>query len=163
MKFLFTYNWMIREEWFSTLKNVPHNELTKERVGGMQSILRTLFHIVQVEHNWICDLKGIPISNLDYESYSEHLNQIVRLSHELHKDVQHYVEKWDGSLEYKELKLIEPWGTIHCTYGEAMRHVIAHEIHHIGQLSIWAREMGIQPVSANLIHKGIMLKSNKTP
>ncbi len=32
-----------------------------------------------------------------------------------------------------------------------MRHLIAHEIHHIGQLSIWSREMGIEPVSASLI------------
>ena len=34
-------------------------------------------------------------------------------------------------------------------------HVIDHEIHHIGQLSIWAREMGVVPVSANLIGRGI--------
>ncbi|WP_243840759.1 DinB family protein [Paenisporosarcina antarctica] len=23
-----------------------------------------------------------------------------------------------------------------------MRHVIAHEIHHVGQMSVWAREIG---------------------
>lgn len=34
-----------------------------------------------------------------------------------------------------------------------MRHMIAHEIHHIGQLSVWAREIGKKPVSANLIGK----------
>lgn len=37
------------------------------------------------------------------------------------------------------------------TFGEIMRHVIAHEIHHIGQISIWTREIGYEPVSANLI------------
>lgn len=31
-----------------------------------------------------------------------------------------------------------------------MRHAIAHEIHHIGQLSIWARELGRKPVSVTL-------------
>lgn len=36
-----------------------------------------------------------------------------------------------------------------------MRHVIAHEIHHVGQLSVWAREMGRQPVTANLIGRGL--------
>ncbi|MCC3376331.1 hypothetical protein LKX83_24965 [Cohnella sp. REN36] len=40
-------------------------------------------------------------------------------------------------------------------YGEIMRHVIAHEIHHIGQLSVWAREMGKQPITANLIRRGL--------
>ncbi len=41
--------------------------------------------------------------------------------------------------------------TVTDTWGEIMRHTIAHEIHHIGQLSIWARELGRKPVSANLI------------
>ena len=44
------------------------------------------------------------------------------------------------------------WSHIH---GEIIRHTIAHEIHHIGQLSIWAREMGKAPVSANLIRRGL--------
>jgi uncharacterized damage-inducible protein DinB len=37
------------------------------------------------------------------------------------------------------------------TIGEVLRHIIAHEIHHIGQLSVWSRELGLQPVTANLI------------
>lgn len=40
-------------------------------------------------------------------------------------------------------------------YGAVMRHVIAHEIHRIGQLSVWSREIGQKPVSANLIHRGL--------
>lgn len=41
------------------------------------------------------------------------------------------------------------------TWGEVIRHTIAHEIHHIGQLSIRARELGKKPVSANLIGRGL--------
>ncbi|QWH42653.1 hypothetical protein EXW53_12305 [Bacillus mycoides] len=41
--------------------------------------------------------------------------------------------------------------------GEVLRHVIVHEIHHIGQLSIWARELNLQPVSANLIGRGLYI------
>jgi uncharacterized damage-inducible protein DinB len=41
-------------------------------------------------------------------------------------------------------------------WGEIMRHVIAHEIHHMGQLSVWARELGREPVSANVIGKGLI-------
>lgn len=37
------------------------------------------------------------------------------------------------------------------TCGDAMRHVIAHEIHHIGPLSIRSRESVKKPVAANLI------------
>ncbi|SFB22860.1 DinB family protein [Lentibacillus halodurans] len=45
--------------------------------------------------------------------------------------------------------------TINFRYGEIMRHVIAHEIHHIGQLSVWACEIGKKPVNANLIGRGL--------
>lgn len=38
-----------------------------------------------------------------------------------------------------------------------MRHVIVHEIHHIGQISVWVRELGYEPVSANLIGRGLNL------
>ncbi|PLR86418.1 hypothetical protein CVD25_07745 [Bacillus canaveralius] len=31
-------------------------------------------------------------------------------------------------------------------YKKVIQHVITHEIHHIGQLSIWSRELGIKPV-----------------
>lgn len=50
-----------------------------------------------------------------------------------------------GSSDLEEQKLDN------FTYGEVLRHVIAHEIQHIGQLSVWARELGREPVSANLI------------
>ncbi|PER29890.1 hypothetical protein CN931_22460 [Bacillus sp. AFS054943] len=46
------------------------------------------------------------------------------------------------------------WTNKEYRYGEVLRHVIVHEIHHIGQLSIWAKELNLQPVSANLIGRG---------
>ncbi|MBZ4317248.1 DinB family protein, partial [Mycobacterium tuberculosis] len=30
-------------------------------------------------------------------------------------------------------------------------HIIAHEVHHIGQLSVWSRELRLQPVSSNFV------------
>lgn len=38
---------------------------------------------------------------------------------------------------------------------QPLRHVIVHEIYHIGQISVWTRELNIQPVSANLIGRGL--------
>ena len=157
MKYLFEYNWIVRDEWYTLLKKLPHDELTKPRTGGLGNILHTLYHIVVVEHNWICDLKGVPILDLDFSSYGE-LDKVIALSKKLHVDVANYLTDWDDSLEFKVLHMDFPSSSIHSTYGEALRHVIAHEIHHMGQLSVWAREIGIQPVSSNLIHRGIMTK-----
>ncbi|SPF54671.1 conserved hypothetical protein [Candidatus Desulfosporosinus infrequens] len=41
-------------------------------------------------------------------------------------------------------------------YGEVLRNLAVHKIHHIGQLSIWAREHRYEPVSANLVGMGLL-------
>ncbi|WP_036385580.1 DinB family protein [Muricauda sp. MAR_2010_75] len=159
MKYLFNYNWKVRDEWFAVLQKVPHEELIKQRTGGLGNVLHTLYHIVVVEHNWICDLKGTSILDLGFSNFDQ-LDKIIDLSQKLHVDVEAYLKDWHESLEFKVLHMDFPASSIHCTYGEALRHVIAHEIHHMGQLSVWAREMGIQPVSSNLIHRGIMAQTS---
>ncbi|GAA0596811.1 hypothetical protein GCM10009001_11170 [Virgibacillus siamensis] len=59
-------------------------------------------------------------------------------------------------MEYRKLIETDFNGeTFSFRYGEIMRHVIAHEIHHIGQLSVWSREIGRKPVTANLIDRGL--------
>ncbi|MGE7997146.1 DinB family protein [Lysinibacillus sp. NPDC093190] len=35
------------------------------------------------------------------------------------------------------------WDTNTYTKNEILHHVIAHEIHHIGQLTVWARELDL--------------------
>ncbi|MEQ5790764.1 DinB family protein [Muricauda sp. NFXS6] len=158
MKHLFTYNWMIRDEWFDLLADIPKKELTLSRTGGPGTILETLFHIVKVEHNWIRDLKERPISSTTYADMDDKLEKIRELSDRFHEEVREFVMEWDGSSEGRMLHLTGGNGNeIRCTYGEALRHIIVHEVHHIGQLSIWAREIGIPPVSSNLIHRRIML------
>jgi uncharacterized damage-inducible protein DinB len=50
-----------------------------------------------------------------------------------------------------------PWSEEDYTINEIIHHIIAHEIHHVGQLSIWSRELDLAPVPANFI--GRKLKS----
>jgi uncharacterized damage-inducible protein DinB len=143
VQMLFRYNWEVRDEWFEFLEQIPEEELKRIRVGGMESILRTLFHIVDVEQAWILlALQQLPGSHYSYEDYKS-LDRIKKLSDTCRIEVEKYVQKWSGELEENTLDEF--------TYGEVMRHVIAHEIHHIGQPSIWVRELGYAPVSANLI------------
>ena len=87
------------------------------------------------------------------------LGKIKELSNNFGEEVQTFIEGWEDTQEQRILHLTGNNGNeIRCTYGETLRHIIAHEIHHIGQLSIWIREMGLTPVSSNFIHRGIMLK-----
>ena len=78
------------------------------------------------------------------------------MSSELRIRVIEFVQKWSNELEHEVLDLdIGNGNRINCRYGEAIRHIIAHEIHHIGQLSVWAREIGVNSISANFIHRGL--------
>lgn len=148
---LFQYNWLIREEWFDWCEKIPSDELLKERTGGVNSILKTLFHIIDVEYSWILILQGKPDFQEPFENYQS-LSQLRELSALFHTTVAKYLEDWS---EEKEKQILNaPWGEQY-THGEIIRHIIAHEIHHIGQLSVWARELDKEPISATLFGKGL--------
>ena len=136
LQILFHYNWEVRDEWFTLLEQLSDEDIQKERVGGMGSILRTLFHIVDVEQAWILlALQQLPGSHYSYEEYKS-LAQVKKLSDTCRIEVKKYVQNWSDNMEGNKID--------NFTFGEVMRHVIAHEIHHMGQLSVWIRELGEQ-------------------
>ena len=157
MHYFFEYNWQVRNAWFALCKTIPRNILYEKRIGGIGCFAETFFHIVKVEYDWICDLQQQPIRDLDFQNF-QNFEDIVQLSKELNFTVKKYIKDWSSEKESKILHMDFGGGNyIHCTYGEALRHLIAHEIHHIGQLSIWAREIKITPINSNFIHRGIFI------
>lgn len=160
MKILFQYNWLIRERWYRWCEDVPYEELIRKRTGGVGSILETLFHIADVEWSWIRALQGKPDFEESFENYRT-LEKVRQLDKEFHADVEAFVNAWEDGMETRPLRLPQQDGSISVfAWGEVMRHVIAHEIHHIGQLSVWSREIGRPPVSANLIRNGLILPAD---
>ena len=155
MQQFFRYNWMVREEWYRWCEELSEEALLQKRTGGMGSILQTLFHIVDVEWSWIRLMQN----KTDYqESFDEYksLDKVRKLDAEFHLEVESFVNNWDTSMENRLFYDTLPDGKVVTdTWGEIMRHIIAHEIHHIGQLSIWAREIGKKTVSANFIGRGL--------
>lgn len=152
---LFQYNWQIRNEWFKWCEQVSTEELLRKRVGGVGGILETLYHIVEVEYSWIRDLQAKPAFAGTFHDYAT-LDQVRYLSTTFQAEVEKFLQTWSNEMENWILILQEKDGTFRkFTFGEVLRHVIVHEIHHIGQLSIWARELGIKPVSPNFIGRGL--------
>jgi uncharacterized damage-inducible protein DinB len=146
---------MVREEWYQWCEELSEDALLRDRTGGVGGILHTLFHIVDVEWSWIRVLQGKRDFEESFEGYKS-LNQVRKLDAKFRTEVENFVNNWDESMEnnlYSET--LADGRKVTDTWGEVMRHVIAHEIHHIGQLSIWAREEGKKPVSANLIGRGL--------
>jgi uncharacterized damage-inducible protein DinB len=153
LKKMFQYNWMVRAEWFELLKQVPMEELSRNRIGGAGSILYTLFHISDVEYSWIRGIQGMPDIQVQYENYQT-LEQVKQLSDSWLQETRPFLNAWSSDCENEFVTV--PWTEGRYTKGEILRHVIAHEIHHMGQLSIWAREIGLQPISANVIGRGLV-------
>lgn len=159
---LFEYNWQVRDDWFKWCEDIPEEELLKKRVGGIGSILYTLYHIVTVEYAWIMlDMNGQPDNMVPFEECAS-LQQVIDLSNQYRKDVEPFVRSWSSEMESLTFSETNSSGqTENFKYGEIMRHIIAHEIHHIGQLSIWARELGKKPITANLIRRGLFENGGK--
>jgi len=157
MEMLFRYNWAVREDWFKWCEDISEEELLKVRTGGVGGILHTLFHIVDVEWSWIQIMKGEPDFQESFDAYRS-LSSVRELSEKFHRDVEPFVLNWTSEIEGNELKEELPNGEIEIiTWGEIMRHTLAHEIHHIGQLSVWSRELGKKPVSANLLWRDLAI------
>lgn len=155
MQTLFRYNWMVREEWYKWCEELPEEELLKERIGGMGGILKTLVHIIDVELSWIRDMEGKPDFRADFLEFGT-LQKIRELDARFRPEVEQFVLAWHEGLEQNILKDERADGrVIEDAWGEIMRHIIAHEIHHSGQLSVWSRELGRKPVSANLVGRGL--------
>ncbi|WP_075619389.1 DinB family protein [Paenisporosarcina indica] len=157
MKTFFNYNWTIREEWYSWCEDVPLEELLKVRTGGVGGILHTLFHIIDVEWSWIRIMQGEPDFQESFEEYQS-LEKVKELDAIFKKQVEEFVLGWKSEMEDHVVQDFQQDGSLETlTFGEIMRHTIAHEIHHIGQLSVWSRAIGKKPVSANLIGKGLSI------
>ncbi|WP_310833285.1 DinB family protein [Paenibacillus pedocola] len=156
MQTFFCYNWMVREEWYKWCEELSEEELLQPRVGGVGGILKTLFHIADVEWSWIMVMQGKPDFQEDFADYNT-LERVRALDARFRPEVEAFVLAWNEGMERNIFKDVRQDGSeVTDGWGEIMRHVIAHEIHHIGQLSIWARELGKAPISANLIGRGLM-------
>lgn len=158
MQTFFRYNWIIREQWYEWCKDLPEEELLRSRTGGVGSILQTLFHIVDVEWSWIRILQGKPDNQENFEDYAT-LQKVRELDQRYKPEVEAFVAAWNDSMETRAFYDQRSDGSVDIdAWGEVMRHIIAHQIHHMGQLSVWARERGIQrnPISPNVIGKNLI-------
>ncbi|WP_059171528.1 DinB family protein [Bacillus sp. FJAT-27445] len=156
MEALFRYNWMVREEWYRWCEGLSEEELLAERTGGVGGILKTLFHIIDVEWSWIRIIQGKPDFQEKFEDFNT-LQKVRELDAKFRVEVEEFVRNWDSSMENNLHQETEPDGRVVTdTWGEVVRHVIVHEVHHIGQLSVWARKIGKKPVSANFIGRRLL-------
>jgi uncharacterized damage-inducible protein DinB len=142
------YNWQVRDNYFELCEQIPDEELLRNRMGGAGSILYTFFHILDVEYSWIRGMQGKPDISVQFVHYKS-LREIQELSDSWKMDIQQLLQGW--VIDHETELVVVPWIKGSYSKGEILRHVIAHEIHHMGQVSIWVRELGFKPISASVI------------
>ncbi|SFC87562.1 Uncharacterized damage-inducible protein DinB (forms a four-helix bundle) [Bacillus sp. 491mf] len=145
------YNWQVREEWFKWCETIAIEELTKKRAGGMGSIIHTLFHVIDCEQLWINQMQGTAVIKKDINTISS-LSDVKTFSIITKPVTQRFLESYALDTGERILEVKSKNGnSFSFTYERIIRHIITHEIHHIGQLSVWSREIGIEPVSSDLL------------
>ena len=152
---MFLYNWQVRDEWFNWCEGLPKEELTKKRMGGMGSILHNLYHVIDCEQIWINQMNGSMVSVKDITLINT-LEHVINFSNETKQLTRDFLESWTSEKEQTVFNVTNKKGrTFNFTYGKIMRHIISHEIHHMGQLSVWSRELNLKPISSDLLFRDI--------
>lgn len=158
MKSLILYNWEVRDDYIKAFEELSNEELIKNRNAGLGSILKTFLHIIDVEYSWMCAIFNKPEIIIDLDQYKD-LKSISELSIKLRTEIKEYLNEW---ADESDNDIIVPSWIEDSSYskGEIFRHVLVHEVHHIGQLSIWARELGVTPPSPNFIGRNFSVRAN---
>lgn len=121
----FRYNWQVRDEWFDWCESVPAEELNKLRIGGVGSILKTLWHVVDAEYSWIRAVEGKPDVQFAFEDHTT-VDSIRSWSDRCREELKPFLGAWDTARESQVVQASwRPEETI--AAGEILRHVIAHE------------------------------------
>lgn len=157
MKSLLLYNWEVRDEYIRIFEGLPIEELAKDRHVGQGSILRTLVHIIDVEYSWMCAITGKPEILFDVAEYGD-LQSITALSNRLKDEIREDLSNLDMS-RLEQDYVTPPWMTEPLSKAEILKHLIIHEIHHVGQLSLWVRELGLTPSNGNFIGRDFINKA----
>lgn len=148
---MFLYNWQVREDWFKWCESLSIEEFQAERIGGMGSILKNMIHVIDCELLWINYILEEPESYPEKNSIKT-LVDVISYSNFTKGITENLIRNMTSEDENRKIQIKNRSGkTYSFTYGKVIRHIITHEIHHIGQLSIWSREMGIKPISSDLI------------
>lgn len=150
MQQLFSYNWQVREEWFEWCEELSCDDFFLLRNGGQRSFYRTFLHLLDVEKSWVLAIEGKPDEPITADDAST-LAELKDLSARQQKELNRF---FTGITKEAVTQIVSPAWTQHSySVNVILQHLIAHEIHHIGQLSVWARELNRQPVSADLIDR----------
>lgn len=150
------YSWHVRNSWLRWCKSIPMTELMKRRIGGQGSILETLLHIIDVENSWINAIRGkndVPLTIQDHNT----LASVEEISAQTIKMTDTFIRVELPHLQIDK-EIIVSWDDSNYSIDSILHHIIFHSVHHMGQLSIWARQMNRAPVDISYLNTKVELE-----
>ena len=100
-------------------------------------------------------MQGTPVLINDMNRISS-LNDVKTFSNLTKPVTKNFIKTYTSETGEKVLVVKRKDGTTRSfSYDKVLRHITSHEIHHIGQLSVWSREIGLKPVSSDLLFRDL--------
>jgi uncharacterized damage-inducible protein DinB len=155
MKDLFFYNWQVRDEWLEWCKEVSSNKLIDSKSGDMQNIIQTLFHLIYKEQHWMSIIKGEPDLIQNNKESILTIEEVVEHSRYTRPFLRVFID--ENQFESNSIDKEEDGFGTPQLLNNSMHQLIIQEFHHIGQISVWASNLGYIPQESNIIDNRILI------
>ena len=152
IKMLFAYNTWATHRFFESLNQVRAETLLREMLASHGSLQGTLMHLVGAEKIWLSRWIGKPESRGLSEADAPTLPTLKEVWEDVAARTARFIARLDtaklqASFEYSTLKGTKYTNTLQQT----LQHLVNHSSYHRGQLTLLMRQLGLQPVSTDLI------------
>lgn len=93
---------------------------------------------------------GKPVIEKDMSTIQS-LSEVKKYAKETRESTERLLTEFQYDLQ-RDLIINE---SLIFSYEKILDHIVTHEVHHIGQLTIWSRGLGITPVNSDLLIRDI--------
>ena len=149
---LFAYDAWANRRTFGACATLTPEQFTRDLGSSFPSVRDTLAHIVGAQFVWLERFHGrVPAGLLPAADFPD-LASLAARSNEIQQGLTDHVNQLSaeglaGTFEYRDLK-----GNAHSNVRwQALQHLANHGTYHRGQVATLLRQLGVKPVSSDLI------------
>ena len=150
---LYEFNYWANNKLFTVLRTLMPEQFTKDMGSSHGGIRGTLVHAMGAEEIWMKRWRGEATTGLPKEEEFQNIDLLLLRWADIEKKVRSFCdglksdEDIGRSFDYKDLK-----GNPHTSVlAHAMQHLVNHTTYHRGQIVTLLRQLGVKPVSTDMI------------
>lgn len=149
---LYEYNRWANARTLESAAPVTTDSFTRELGGSFNSLRGTLAHILGAEWIWLERWHGVSPPSLPAAADFPDLQTIRGRWKEVEVGQREFLEGLDASRLAVVVSYVNPRGeTWAYPLGRMMQHVVNHSSYHRGQVTTLLRQLGVEPLSTDLL------------